>query len=129
MTLKEAAELLGVTPDNLRGAIARGALKATKVGRDWTVEPWAAELYRRNHLRDQTIPYIDHSYPIELRLRVRDDGSVALSAFANVSGEGSGPFAEGDTVDEAIRKLREHMGRNAEPWTDIDAPPDADIER
>ena len=122
MTLKEAAELLGVTPDNLRGAIARGALRATKVGRDWTVEPWAAELYRRNHLRDQTIPYIDMSYRIELRVRVRNDGSTAISAMADVSREGSGPFAEGDTVDEAIRKLREHMGRIAEPWTDVDLP-------
>lgn len=122
MTLKEAADLLGVTPDNLRGAIARGALKATKNGRDWTVAPWAVELYRRNHLRDVTIPYIDHSYRLEFSLRVREDGSVALSALANVSGEGSGPYATGDTLEEAVRKLRERMGPIAEPWTDIDVP-------
>ena len=44
MTLKEAAAQLGTTPDNLRGAIARGALAATKIGRDWFV---AAEEVRR----------------------------------------------------------------------------------
>ena len=44
MTLKEAAALLGVTPDNLRGAIARGALRATKHGRDWSVTPAQARL-------------------------------------------------------------------------------------
>lgn len=51
MTLKEAAALLGVTPDNLRGAIARGALKAAKVGRDWHVTPREVERYRKEHRR------------------------------------------------------------------------------
>lgn len=51
MTLKEAAQLLGTTPDNLRGAIARGALKARKVGRDWWVEPREVERYQREHRR------------------------------------------------------------------------------
>lgn len=51
MTLKEAADSLGVTPDNLRGAIARGALKAAKHGRDWWVEPREVERYRRESLR------------------------------------------------------------------------------
>lgn len=51
MTLKEAATLLGVTPDNLRGAIARGTLKATKMGRDWFVTPKAVEKYRSEHRR------------------------------------------------------------------------------
>ena len=37
MTLREAAELLGITPDSLRQAIARGTLKASKRGRDWWV--------------------------------------------------------------------------------------------
>lgn len=37
MTLKQAAEQLGITPDSLRQAIARGSLKATKRGRDWWV--------------------------------------------------------------------------------------------
>lgn len=51
MTLKEAAAALGVTPDNLRGAIHRGALKATKMGRDWFVKPSEVERYRREHRR------------------------------------------------------------------------------
>lgn len=51
MTLKEAAESLGVTPDNLRGAIARGTLKAKKLGRDWFVTPKDVERYRVEHRR------------------------------------------------------------------------------
>ena len=52
MTLKEAAEQLGVTPDNLRGAIARGSLKASKHGRDWWVEPREVERYRKDNRRE-----------------------------------------------------------------------------
>lgn len=51
MTLKEAAAQLGVTPDNLRGAIARGAFKATKIGRDWIVTTKEVERYRTEHRR------------------------------------------------------------------------------
>jgi len=51
MTLKEAAESLGTTPDNLRGAIARGAMKAQKLGRDWFVTPKEVEKYRKDHRR------------------------------------------------------------------------------
>ena len=51
MTLKEAAALLGVTPDNLRGAIARGAMTARKLGRDWTVTRREVERYRSENLR------------------------------------------------------------------------------
>lgn len=51
MTLIEAAALLGVTPDNLRGAIKRGALKAEKRGRDWFVSPAEVERYAREHRR------------------------------------------------------------------------------
>ena len=51
MTLKEAATKLGVTPDNLRGAIARGSLKGTKVGRDWTVTRREVDRYRQEHKR------------------------------------------------------------------------------
>jgi excisionase family DNA binding protein len=51
VTLIEAAALLGVTPDNLRGAIKRGSLKARKVGRDWTVTAREVERYRVNHRR------------------------------------------------------------------------------
>lgn len=51
MTLKDAAALLGVTPDNLRAAIARGSMKARKLGRDWIVTPAEVERYRTQHRR------------------------------------------------------------------------------
>ena len=51
MTLIEAAALLGTSAANLRGAIARGALKATKRGRDWFVTPREVERYRRENRR------------------------------------------------------------------------------
>jgi excisionase family DNA binding protein len=51
VTLKEAAASLGTTPDNLRGAIARGAMKAQKMGRDWFVTPKEVERYRQEHRR------------------------------------------------------------------------------
>ena len=51
MTLKEAADRLGVTPDNLRGAIKRGALRAEKHGRDWWVTDAEVERYRRENRR------------------------------------------------------------------------------
>lgn len=52
MTLKEAAAVLGVTPDTLRQQIHAGKLKARKVGRDWWVEPREVERYRKEHRRD-----------------------------------------------------------------------------
>lgn len=51
MTLKEAAAIIGTTPDNLRGAIARGSLKASKLGRDWIVTPKEVERYRKENRR------------------------------------------------------------------------------
>ena len=51
MTLTEAAASLGTTPDNLRGAIHRGSLKAVKHGRDWWVEAREVERYRRENRR------------------------------------------------------------------------------
>lgn len=51
MTLKQAAALLGVTPDNLRQSIARGSLQATKLGRDWFVTEDEVERYRAEHRR------------------------------------------------------------------------------
>lgn len=51
MTLVEAARQLGVTADNLRGAIKRGTLHATKHGRDWWVEPTEVERYGRENRR------------------------------------------------------------------------------
>lgn len=47
VTLKEAAELLGVTPDTLRQQIRAGRLKATKRGRDWWVTKGEVDRYRQ----------------------------------------------------------------------------------
>ncbi len=51
MTLKEAAELLGLSPTTLRVQIKNGALKAKKIGRDWWVTPKEVERYREEHKR------------------------------------------------------------------------------
>jgi excisionase family DNA binding protein len=51
MTLKEAAEIIGTTPDNLRQSIARGTLKAQKMGREWFVTPKEVERYARENRR------------------------------------------------------------------------------
>jgi excisionase family DNA binding protein len=57
MTLKEAAERLGLTPDTLRQQIAAGKLRARKVGRDWTVQPKEVEKYRKEHRRHAGEPH------------------------------------------------------------------------
>jgi excisionase family DNA binding protein len=51
LTLTEAAERLATSPDNLRGAIKRGTLKATKRGRDWFVDAEEVERYGRENRR------------------------------------------------------------------------------
>ena len=51
MTLKEAAQRLGVTPDTLRQQIHAGALKACKVGRDWNVTRAEVERYGKVNRR------------------------------------------------------------------------------
>jgi len=51
MTLREAAAVLGVTPDTLRQQIANGKLRAKKIGRDWHVTPAEVETYRKGHKR------------------------------------------------------------------------------
>lgn len=51
MTLNEAAVSLGVTAATLRQQIAKGKLKARKVGRDWSVTPSEVERYRRESKR------------------------------------------------------------------------------
>lgn len=50
MTLREAAQQLGITPDTLRQRIAAGSLRARKVGPVWTVTPAELERYRRESL-------------------------------------------------------------------------------
>lgn len=51
VTLIEAAAILGTSTANLRGAIARGAMKATKHGRDWWVSQAEVERYGRENRR------------------------------------------------------------------------------
>jgi excisionase family DNA binding protein len=51
MTLREAAESLGTSPDNLRGALARGTLRGIKPGRDWLLFAAEVERYRAEHRR------------------------------------------------------------------------------
>ena len=51
MTLIQAGAILGVTAATLRQAIARGAFKARKLGRDWIVTPREVERYRVEHRR------------------------------------------------------------------------------
>lgn len=53
LTLRQAAERLGVTPDTLRQQIARGVLKAEKLGRDWFVTQEEIERYEREHRRER----------------------------------------------------------------------------
>ena len=50
MTLSEAADLLGITPDTLRQGIKAGRLHGRKVGPIWTVTPKEVERYRAVHL-------------------------------------------------------------------------------
>jgi excisionase family DNA binding protein len=47
MTLKQAAEALGVTPATLRQQIAAGRLTAAKIGPLWVVEELEVDRYRR----------------------------------------------------------------------------------
>ena len=51
LTLAEAARLLGVAASTLRVQIRNGKLRATKIGRDWTVTPKEVERYRRESKR------------------------------------------------------------------------------
>ncbi len=55
MTLIEAAARLGTSAANLRGAIARGSLKAVKHGRDWWVTEAEVERYRRESRRSDEV--------------------------------------------------------------------------
>lgn len=51
LTLKDAAAVIGTSPGALRRAIARGSLKAKKIGRDWTVTPAEVARYRTEQRR------------------------------------------------------------------------------
>jgi excisionase family DNA binding protein len=51
MTLKQAAELLGISPETLRWQVRNKKIKASKVGPIWTVTPKEVERYRKEHKR------------------------------------------------------------------------------
>lgn len=50
MTLREAAEELGVTAGMLRVQISNGRLRARKIGPIWTISRMELERYRRESL-------------------------------------------------------------------------------
>lgn len=50
MTTNEAAAALGISRHGILMAIRRGALAATKRGRDWWITPAAIEAYRAERL-------------------------------------------------------------------------------
>lgn len=47
MTTAEVAERLGIAEGTVRVQIAKGKLRARKVGRDWNITPAEVERYRR----------------------------------------------------------------------------------
>ena len=51
LTLAEAAERLGLSPETLRWQIKNGRLKARKVGPIWTVSEREVERYARENRR------------------------------------------------------------------------------
>ena len=50
MTLREAAEVLGVSPTTLRDQVAKGRFTAQKVGPIWVTTEAEVERYRRDSL-------------------------------------------------------------------------------
>lgn len=53
MTLREAAEILGLSATTLRVQIRNGKLAAVKRGRDWHVTPAELERYRTTRLSER----------------------------------------------------------------------------
>lgn len=51
VTIREAAEKLGLSPTTLRVQILKGKLKAEKRGRDWWITPREVERYGQEHKR------------------------------------------------------------------------------
>lgn len=51
LTLVEAAAVIGTSPDNLRGRIKGGTLRATKRGRDWFVAQAEVDRYIAHNRR------------------------------------------------------------------------------
>lgn len=55
-TLTEAATIIGTTPDNLRGAIHRGSLRASKIGPVWVVDDAEVARYLRENRKAAARP-------------------------------------------------------------------------
>jgi excisionase family DNA binding protein len=49
MTLKEAADRLGVAPSTLRVQLRNGKLRGVKRGRDWWITPAEVDRYGKEH--------------------------------------------------------------------------------
>ncbi len=47
MTSKEAATILGVTPDHIRKLIAQGKIKAEKLGHNWIMDAKSLKKVKR----------------------------------------------------------------------------------
>jgi excisionase family DNA binding protein len=50
LTLRQAADQLGISPDTLRQGIARGAIRGRKIGTIWTVTQREVDRYRLGSL-------------------------------------------------------------------------------
>ena len=53
LTLREAAERLGMSPATLRWQANEGRLGARKIGTQWVVDPEEVERYRRESRRQK----------------------------------------------------------------------------
>ena len=51
LSLAQAGELIGLSPTTLRHQIERGALSATKIGRNWQVHIDDLNFYMKHHSR------------------------------------------------------------------------------
>jgi excisionase family DNA binding protein len=64
MTLREAAEILGLAPSTLRVQIRNGKLAAVKRGRDWDVAPAELERYRATSLSERKVHRCTARHPM-----------------------------------------------------------------
>lgn len=67
MTLREAADILGLSPTTLRVQIRNGRLRATKRGRDWHVTAGEVERYRADRLSERKRKRCTARHPMHSR--------------------------------------------------------------
>jgi excisionase family DNA binding protein len=104
MTLKEAAQRLGLTPDTLRQQIAAGKLRARKHGRDWWVETAEVKRYGMQNLR----PPRDH---IEARAHLATGGSPTMPDTPDFSTRG---------LERMRRRMTSDLGKKPASVLDAD---------